>query len=105
MRGLRVNKQTLLGGALLLVVASVALARPAQSAMVKLVNVTNWPKVQNTREQNLDKNGHIKVHEQGTANIKVTNEEPLRVIQEGGSGGGGSSTGKAYKTVTLFDNR
>jgi hypothetical protein len=43
------------------------------------------------REQNLDANGNIKVHEQGTASVNVTNSS-LSVAPSSISGGGGAVT-------------
>jgi hypothetical protein len=62
------------------------------------VVVTNWPEIFNVREQNLDENGNIKVHEQATVNVNVTNTEPIPVSNSGG-------IALQPKTVTLFENR
>jgi hypothetical protein len=71
----------------------------ASNAAEKLtqVLVTNWPDLFKVREQNLDNEGNIKVHEQGTVNVNVTNTEPIAVT--------GGQPPLQPKTVTLFENR
>jgi hypothetical protein len=64
------------------------------------VVVTNFPDIFKTREQNLDANGNIKVAEQGTVNVNVTNAEPIAV-----TGDGSSETPLKPKLVNIFDNR
>jgi hypothetical protein len=56
------------------------------------------------REQNLDPDGHIKVHEQGTADVHVTNGS-LRVTPEPqpAAGGGGSYTASACPGEVNFE--
>jgi hypothetical protein len=44
------------------------------------------------REQNLDANGNIKIHEQGTANVNVTNASLPVAPLEPVTGGGGART-------------
>lgn len=51
------------------------------------------------REQNTDANGNIKVHEQGTANVSVTNSS-LPVALSPVSGGGNAATVQAGDSAT-----
>jgi hypothetical protein len=69
-------------------------AKPASAELSKLVEVTNWPSLFNTREQNVDGNGHIKVHEQGTVDVSLKNTDPIAV----------TTVAKAPKTVKVLDN-
>jgi hypothetical protein len=48
---------------------------------VTVVNPPNKPVP--VREQNLDGNGNIKVHEQGTANVSVTGTPTVAAVQQG----------------------
>jgi hypothetical protein len=66
-------------------------AKPASAELSKLVEVTNWPSLFNTREQNVDGNGHIKVHEQGTVDVSLKNTDPIAV----------TTVAKAPKTVKV----
>ena len=63
------------------------------------VVVTNWPEIIDVREQNLDENGNIKVHEQGTVNVNVANITPIPV-----SGDLGGTTLEP-KLIPIFENR
>lgn len=49
---------------------------------ITLVYVSNWPKLFKVAEQNLDTRGDIKVHEQGTANVNITNTAPIPVTNQ-----------------------
>ena len=63
------------------------------------VVVTNWPDIFNVREQNLDENGNIKIHEQGTVNVNVTNSTPIPVSGDSGE------TKSEPKLIPIFENR
>lgn len=52
-------------------------ASPSDNSVInsiKNVFVTNFPDIFNTREQNLDDDGNIKVHEQGTVDVNIVNQ-------------------------------
>lgn len=72
------------------------LTSPAGAAAKHLVTVTNWPELFQVREQNVDADGNIKVHEQGTVNVSITNKEPLAVKAE--------TEDAKPKTVKLLEN-
>lgn len=72
-----------------LVIASFIILRTPQvkAAVEKITSVfvTNWPELFKTREQNIDINGNIKVHEQGTVDVNVVNQgnsqlQPKKVV-------------------------
>jgi hypothetical protein len=83
-------------GALLLIGVGVALGATVfrtdiaqATGLAQTVTVTNTPEqAVPVREQNLDGNQNIKVHEQGTANVNVTNSQlmmaPVAPITAGG---------------------
>lgn len=54
----------------------------AAGNQIQNVLITNWPTLFQVREQNLDTNGNIKVHEQGTANVNITNTVPIPVANQ-----------------------
>ena len=67
---------------LLITFSLIALKTPkVQAAVEKITNVliTNWPELFKTQEQNLDVDGNIKVHEQGTVNVRIANLTPIPV--------------------------
>lgn len=45
----------------------------AYAQQIKDVIVSNFPEIFNTQEQNVDENGNIKVHEQGTVSVNLVN--------------------------------
>jgi len=90
-------RQRALIGALLLIAVGVVLGATVfrtdiaqATGLAQGVTVTNTPaQAVPVREQNLDGNGNIKVHEQGTANVSVTNSSlsvaPRLATKTGGS--------------------
>jgi hypothetical protein len=58
--------------------------------------IANWPDIFKTREQNLDTNGNIKIHEQGSIEVHGPNGSPLPVQLSG--------VGLSTKIITVFDN-
>lgn len=88
----------LLGGFLL---TNTRLVQAAQN-QIQSVLVTNFPELFKTREQNVDSNGNIKVHEQGTVSVNVGNT-PLAVTVTNQATS--SSQVKAPKTIRIWDSQ
>ncbi len=64
--------------ALSLTLISTTSAATGTNASLKDVIVSNMPDIFKAREQNIDEDGNIKVHEKGIAKVEITNPKPVK---------------------------